>query len=59
MSGSVYAARLAGGAAALLATGQDNVVAIAVDESSVYWLVNGNGSPGGVMALALSAVDWP
>ena len=41
-----------------LATGQDNVAAIAVDDSAVYWLVNGNGTPGGVMELPLSAVAW-
>jgi hypothetical protein len=58
MSGSVYAAPLTGGTATLLATGQVNVVSIAVDESAVYWLVNGNGAPGGVMMLPLSAVDW-
>ncbi len=59
MSGSIYAAPLTGGAPILLAIGQSNVDAIAVDETTVYWLVNGNGSPGGVMDLALSAVDWP
>jgi hypothetical protein len=59
MSGSVYAAPLAGGRAILLATGQDNVDAIAVDDAAVYWLVNGNGSPGGVMELALSAIGLP
>jgi hypothetical protein len=58
MSGAVYAAPLSGGTATLLATGQDNVDAIAVDDSAVYWLVNGNGSPGGVMELPLSAVGW-
>ena len=55
-SGAVYAAPQSGGTATLLATGQDNVDAIAVDESAVYWLVN--GSPGGVMELPLSAVAW-
>ncbi len=59
MSGSVYAAPLAGGPPILLATGQDNVDAIAVDDAAVYWLVNGNGSPGGVMELALSAIGLP
>jgi hypothetical protein len=59
MSGSVYAAPLNGGTAVLLATGQDNVASIAVDETAVYWLVNGNGAPGGVVKLALLAVDWP
>jgi len=39
-SGRVYAAPLAGGAAMALATCQDNVDAIAVDETSIYWLVN-------------------
>jgi hypothetical protein len=58
MSGSVYAAPLTGGTATLLATGQVNVVSIAVDESAVYWLVNGNGGAGAVMKLPLSAVDW-
>ena len=57
MSGAVYAAPLSGGTATLLAIGQDNVDAIAVDDSAVYWLVNGNGSPGGVMELPLSAVE--
>jgi hypothetical protein len=57
-SGAVYAAPLSGGTATLLATGQDNVDAIAVDDSAVYWLVNGNGTPGGVMELPLSAVAW-
>jgi hypothetical protein len=61
MSGSVYGASLAGGAAILLATGQNNVDAIAVDDVAVYWLDNGNATPGGgsVMKLALSAVAWP
>jgi hypothetical protein len=59
ISGSVYAAPLSGGSAIVLATGQDNVDAIAVDDDAVYWLVNGNGSPGGVMKLPLSAIAMP
>jgi len=57
-SGAVYAAPQSGGMATLLAIGQDNVDAIAVDDGAVYWLVNGNGSLGGVMELPLSAVAW-
>jgi hypothetical protein len=34
MSGAIYAAPLSGGTATLLATGQDNVDAIAVDDSA-------------------------
>jgi hypothetical protein len=59
ISGSIYAAPLSGGSAILLATGQDNVDAIAVDDDAVYWLVNGNGSPGGVVKLPLSAIAMP
>jgi hypothetical protein len=50
-SGNVYAAPLAGGAAVTLATCQDNVDAIAVDETSLYWLAN--GSAGYVAKLPL------
>jgi hypothetical protein len=48
---SILSVPLAGGAAVTLATGQNNVVAIAVDATSVYWLDNGNGTPGAVMKL--------
>lgn len=57
-SGAVYAAPLTGGTATLLATGQVNVVSIAVDRTAVYWLANGNGAPGSVMKLPLSALGW-
>jgi hypothetical protein len=51
MSNVVHAGPLRGGTASALATGQTNVVAIAVDDSSAYWLVNGNGMPGSVVRL--------
>jgi hypothetical protein len=50
-TGTVFKAPLDGGAVTTLASGQDDVIAIAVDETSVYWLNNGNGSPGSVMKL--------
>jgi hypothetical protein len=56
-SNGVFCVALGGGAATTLATGQTNVVAITVDETAVYWLVNGNGNPGGVMKLPLAALD--
>ncbi len=56
-SNAVYSVPLSGGTATTLATGQNNVVAIAVDDAAVYWLVNGNGTLGGVMKLPLAALD--
>jgi hypothetical protein len=58
-SDAVFSVPLSGGAATTLATEQNNVVAIAVDETAVYWLVNGNASAGqgAVMKLPLSALD--
>jgi hypothetical protein len=58
-SNAVFCVRLSGGAAITLATGQQEVVAIAVDESAVYWLVNGNASTGqgAVMKLPLAVLD--
>jgi hypothetical protein len=56
-SNAVHSVPLNGGAATTLATGQNNVIAIAVDETAVYWLANGNGSPGSVMKLPLAALD--
>jgi len=46
MSNAVHAGPLAGGNAVTLATGQAEVVAIAVDATSAYLLVNGNANPG-------------
>jgi hypothetical protein len=51
LSNAVHAGPLGGGGAVNLATGQTDVVAIAVDDSSVYWLVNGNGKLGSVVRL--------
>ncbi len=58
-SNTVHAVPLAGGAATTLAIDQNNVVAIAVDATRLYWLVNGNASTGqgAVMMLPLSALD--
>jgi hypothetical protein len=58
-SNAVLCVPLSGGAAITLATGQENVVAIAVDETAVYWLVNGNASTGqgAVMKLPLAVLD--
>ena len=58
-SNAVFCVPLSGGAATTLATGQDNVVAIAVDETAVYWLVNGNASAGqgAVRKLPLAVLD--
>jgi hypothetical protein len=58
-TGVVYAGSLGGGNATVLATGQDNVDAIAVDDTAVYWLVNGSGAEGGVVKLPLSAIAGP
>jgi hypothetical protein len=52
----VYTVSLAGGAATTLASGQDNVIAVAVDATRLYWLVNGNGTPGSVKMLPLAAL---
>jgi hypothetical protein len=56
-SNAVFAVPLSGGAPTTLAIDQNNVVAIAVDPSAVYWLVNGNASTGqgAVMKLPLTA----
>jgi hypothetical protein len=58
-SNAVFCVRLSGGPAITLATGQQEVAAIAVDETAVYWLVNGNASAGrgAVMKLPLTAFD--
>jgi hypothetical protein len=56
-SNVVHTVSLSGGAPTTLAVDQNNVVAIAVDASAVYWLVNGNASTGqgAVMKLPLTA----
>jgi hypothetical protein len=56
-SNAVFAVPLSGGAPTTLAIDQNNVVAIAVDASAAYWLVNGNASTGqgAVMKLPLTA----
>jgi hypothetical protein len=48
---------LSGGTPTTLAIDQNNVVAITVDGSAVYWLVNPNSSTGqgAVMKLSLTA----
>ncbi len=56
-SNAVYAVPLSGGTPTTLAIDQNNVVAITVDGSAVYWLVNPNSSTGqgAVMKLSLTA----
>jgi len=51
LQGNVLGAPIGGRAVTTLATGQDSPEAIAVDSTGVYWMNNGNGSPGSIMKL--------